>query len=352
MNTTDRVLAFAATTIVAVVLVLFRPLPASADGDADIGAPPSLDTVLTVEEIGRDLDELQRIIDEEWLLSNLNDADHDAAIATLREKSNLSIAYFNLEVQKLLACSGDGHAKVGSLHPSFREVSNRTAPFGVEPVGDRYIATDPSSNRRSQLWNADYPFVTAIDGVGIEKWVAAAVPYFPRSNPLANRVAACIHLRYVGYFRSVLHMDDPPTFQVTLESSDGRRKTLTVDGVTHERFSLLKYNLFLKSLDRRWTVLDGNIGYLWLPNPAADGVEQLIEAMPRLRNTQGLVVDLRNNEGGAGTEALSVLGTWLAGAESPRQVVAIERGRAGLPVAANVPVYAADSPELTSDGRQ
>lgn len=318
---------------------------------ADTPDNPDLGAAVGAENLTRDLEEVRRIIDQEWMLADLTPTDYAAAIAAIRAKEGLTTAEFALELQRLLAMGADGHASSAWLYPAIRQISGRQLPFTLEAVGRRFAAIDPSSSRRNQLWRPEHPYVAAIDGLPIERWIAEATALVPRSHPLAARARAANLLRYAGYFRTRLGVRDSPTFTIEMHAVDGTPTFLVVDDSGTIRESLFKYNLFLHD-QAPWRITAGKLGYLRLAGAPDELGRRLVEAMPKLRDTRGLVLDLRENEGGGGSELLNLLGIWLAGGECPRHVAGFIRSREGDPDSANTFAVVGDSPELSQAGRR
>jgi hypothetical protein len=307
--------------------------------------------VLDSGSVERDLEELRRIIDQKWMLSNSTSADYVGAIAAIRAKERLTTAEFALELQRLLALSADGHAKSASMFPAMKHISGRQLPFTLETAGNRFVAIDPSSSRRNQLWKPNHPYLVSIDGISVERWVASAMPLVPRSHPLSMKSQACNLIRFAGYFRTRLGIGDTPTFAVELESTDGKRISVVLDDSGTKRESLLKYNNFLRAQEP-WRITDSNLGHISLAGAPDELGKRLAEAMPKLRGTRGLVLDLRRNHGGGAGETLNLLGIWFSGGQAPRYIAGIERRAKGYPLSANFHSVDGTSTELSPDGRQ
>lgn len=311
---------------------------------------PDLGAVLESDALARDLNEVRRIIDQEWILSNSTGANYAEAIQAINAKGPMTTAEFALDLQRLLSLSADGHANSGGMYSAMKHISGRELPFTLEIVGDRYVAIDPTSFRRNQLWDPDHPYVVSIDGVPTERWVAVAMPMIPRSHPLSMRAQACNLIRFAGYFRTLLEIKDSPLFAVDLESVDGTRVSLVVDDSGTSRESLFKYNQFLEGQEP-WRITDSNLGYIKVNGYSDVMGPRLVEAMPKLRGTRGLVLDVRGFQGGVG-ETLNLLGIWLTGGEHPRHFAGIERKPKGAPTTDNFHTVDAASTDLSPEGQQ
>jgi len=113
-----------------------------------------------------------------------------------------------------------------------------------------------------------------------------------------------------------LKLPQKPGIGLTLAST-GVKGEVEIDAPT--RGSPLIARLKVPKPD--WEIIDERFGYLSLRNPAGGISNIIIEAMPKLRATKGLVLDVRGNEGGAGLEHLTILAAYLLPPDQPRKVV-------------------------------
>ncbi|MGE3777886.1 MAG: hypothetical protein AB7F89_11915 [Pirellulaceae bacterium] len=74
--------------------------------------------------------------------------------------------------------------------------------FLIVPVGGRFIATKSWSRKRSQLWKDEFPYISALDGVPVERWIKQAERYVSQTNPMSRRSMAALQLCYLGHFRA------------------------------------------------------------------------------------------------------------------------------------------------------
>jgi hypothetical protein len=338
-------------------VIFLQPLhavPACDDAPEAERTPPEMRDVLTADVVHRDLDRLQEFIDREWLLSNVNNAEYHTAIRGVRESAveGMTAAELTMDHQRILSMGADGHTHVSSLFSALGSQGEHYPPFAVEPIGDRYVAVVPTTKQRDQLWSRDFPYIVAIDGIAIERWVQTARPYVSHSHELAMRAKAAALLRYLPYFRKQLSLDDVAEFDVTLQSSDGVQKQVTAAArsmplgiLSHSN----SFNYFVRG-ERQWEILADGIGYLWLRSSTAPKVRLVAEALPAFRATRGLIIDLRMNAGGT-PEIMAMLGIWLTSSDTPRVVAGIDRRDANDCVPSTWGAYDANSPAVTVEGQ-
>jgi C-terminal processing protease CtpA/Prc len=72
------------------------------------------------------------------------------------------------------------------------------------------------------------------------------------------------------------------------------------------------------------TLLDGNVGYMWFQSVTSASVQMILEKMPQFRTTKGLVLDLRENFGGAPDESLAILAAFLLPPENHTMIARVK----------------------------
>jgi len=284
---------------------------------------------LQPEVIRADVEQFRGLLKSKWLVPPPEGADFDAALDGLakRAAAGMTRSEFLIELQKILALGQDGHAVmtgwVGVLD-SFG--TDQGFPnFLIDICGDNYIAyrvehlpegpVNPRRRYQFQLLREGFPYVSAIDGVPMEKWIARISRFVPRGPELSVRWRCMEYLQYLPFWRQQLGLPQSRQIKLQLTSTD-KTERVEFDAPVG------KYPLFHYKIPQPdWKIIDETYGYLWIRNPASGGSKVILEAMPRLRDTQGLIIDLRGNIGGAGLETLQLTACHLLPPDAPRRVV-------------------------------
>jgi hypothetical protein len=292
------------------------------------------------------LDDLKAGLDERWSYRHFNDADFDGAIGRLRKKvdAGISMDDFGVELQKIIALGIDGHARVSG----YTLPGAGFLPFLVEPEGERLVAFNPE---RTAFLAEGFPYLIKIDGRDVADWRAAASALVAKGSPQYVRRHCLAHLRNLDYLRGVLELPKKKTVEVTLAGRSGEaRRTLTLPVAE----SAPSFGVWPKGASR---VLEGNIGYMRLPTMAREtSLPEIRTWMPRFRETNGLIVDVRDNNGGE-RDALRLLYSYLAGpGNAPRVVNAavyrLHRSHKEDHLAENHSMYRADATFWTDSERR
>ena len=128
-------------------------------------------------------------------------------------------------------------------------------------------------------------------------------------------------MRDLPALRREMGLPNPPTIRVTLATADGKSE-IEIDALTarDRRFPLAvpKPGGFriLNDGGADWE----KIGYFWVRDCYSAGAKAVADAMPNVRDTKGIIVDLRDNEGGS-LEPLEILAAHLLPADKPRRAV-------------------------------
>jgi len=262
--------------------------------------PRAAAQTLTAQAANSAIDEFKAALDERWSYRYANQANFDAAIAALRRHLDSAISKdeLGLELQKILALGIDGHSRVSGYR-----FSGGFLPFLIEEAGSNLVAITP--DRRSFLADG-FPFLIRIDGKNVAEWSAMAATLVPRGSPQYVHTRSLGLLRQIDYWRKQLRLPVKDTVDVELLDVKGRsRKTVTLPIAKASP----AYGVW-PAADSQ--LLDNNIGYLRLKTmEESPSVAEIKEWMPKFRSTSGLIVDVRDNDGGD-RAALIMLYSYLA----------------------------------------
>jgi hypothetical protein len=267
------------------------------------------DRPLEPAAVERALSVFQSALDERWSYRHANGANFDSAIAALRTKAGdgLSVDELGLELHRILALGIDGHSGV----VGYRLPGKRFLPFLIEPLGDRFVAIAAD---HSAFLADGFPFVTEIDGRNLGEWCRAAVVIVPKGSPQLLRYRSVSVLRNLEFVRGLMGLPQRDSVDVVLARDDGAAQKMLTLPVANASPS---YGTWPRDSSR---VLPGNVGYLRLPNMVKEFTDREIRTwMPRFRNTIGLIVDVRDNNGGD-RDALLLLYSFLAVPGDPPRV--------------------------------
>lgn len=237
----------------------------------------------------------------------------------------MTVAELTFRLQRVLAMGSDGHAEIAQFRGALTTIPGVRPDFLIDVDGDGYTAyrveaapggpINPKFEHKFAPLKEGFPRLLSIDGKPISEWVRAAEPYIPRGSDSALRWRAMYILQELPFLRRALRLPNAPTIPVRLASAD-RKSEVEFDAPTN------KYQRFHFAVPKpECRILDGNIGYLWISDPSSNGTEIIINGMPKLRETRGLVLDLRDNEGGAGLETLRVIVAYLLPHDRPRRAI-------------------------------
>lgn len=260
-----------------------------------------------------DLAALRRLIEERFSYRGFRDVDLDAAFATAAaglpervDRTDLSI-----RIRVLLATFGDGHTRVSDS--LVRDLGPGYLPFLVAHTEDGLVAFRED---RSGFFDEERPFLAAIDGVPVGKWVTAASTIVAAGSPQFVRRSAIRNLRYLGWLRKRMGRPAARKVRVTLTAAKGKNER-----EVSLRLSARK-PIYGDWPRKKTELLDGDVGYLRVAS-MDDGpafLEGLTVAMKRFEKTRALVIDVRGNGGGTRHVLLTILPRLMARNDAPRVV--------------------------------
>jgi hypothetical protein len=262
---------------------------------------------LTRDDVLADLAAFQAGLELQFSYLRANHVDYVAAIQAIAEKAGdeMETSKFAAELQKVMALFIDGHAGVGT-----GIFSSGYLPFLIEPSGDRFVAVRLD---RSGFLDQELPYIRAIDGVELSRWLEAAAVYLPKSAPQYVRDRGLRLITRVQHFRGELGLEVKDTIQVELAGRDSETRRTSTWPVSNR-----------PAASGNWPhlqppgILEDNIGYLRLESMNDRAVRLLREWMPRFRDTDGLIIDVRGNGGGIRTPIFELAGYLLTKEDLPR----------------------------------
>ncbi|MEW6733167.1 MAG: S41 family peptidase [Acidobacteriota bacterium] len=268
-------------------------------------APVTITGMAAVNALGV----FEAALNERWSYRHANNADFAAAIAALRKRivAGISSNDLGIELQKIIALGIDGHSGVYG----YRLPPGGCLPFLIETSGERFVAFTPE--RRAFLADG-FPFLTRIDGQDIAKWCATVAVLVPKGSPQYIRHRSLSLLREIDYWRSQMNLPKKDTVEVQLTDQHGRANKILTLPVAKSPFT---YGVWPSGGSH---LLESNIGYLRLASMGkTSSVAEIKLWMPKFRDTAGLIVDVRDNNGGD-RDALLLLYSYLAALEAPPRV--------------------------------
>jgi hypothetical protein len=254
------------------------------------------------------IDAFQTALNERWSYRHANRADFDSASAALRKQiaGDMSSDELGIELHKILALGIDGHSGVSG----YRLPPGGCLPFLIEGQGERFVAFNPE---RSAFLADGFPYLETIDGKNVAEWSAAASVLVAKGSPQYVRHRSLRLLLEIDYWRGVMKLPKKETVDVELADNDGKaRRTLTLPVAS----SPPSYGVWPKGGSR---MLEGNAGYLRLPSMrSATALAEIKQWMPQFRDTAGLIVDVRDNNGGDRDPLMLLYSYFAAPGDPPR----------------------------------
>ena len=239
-------------------------------------------------DVKDDLRVLLDAIESRFAYAGLKDVDLEAELDAVARAADdgLDIVELTRRLDRVVSRLGDGHA--GIRGPSRRD-DDRYLPFLLADTDGGVVAFESD---RSGLLDERHPFVVAIDGEPLDRWVAVSAERVVDGSPQLVRRRALRGIRDLTELRTTLGVPRAPRVFVDLLSADGASRVTAVRPIAMQRPI---YGPWPRTPTRR---LEGDIGYLRFPAMDDSEIHRMIDAMARFRDTVGLIVDVRGNTGG------------------------------------------------------
>ena len=283
-----------------------------------LGPPRSL----TRAQVEKDVERLAWRVEHAYSYRDLLGVDWRGELAALRLKLVGARAdpHAPVEVMKFLARFGDGHTRVGG---SARILPPGFLPVLLAPLGDRVVALRPGGGGPAVPGN---PYVKSIDGVPVDRWIGGAMSIVPVGHAEFMRRVATERAHFVAFVRAELNLQVKDASRVSIELTDASgTKSVKMSRPLAGRPPIAR-----PSSTPAQRVLEGNVGYIQIPSMASGESFRrwLHRSMGAVKDTAGLVIDVRGNGGGS-REALRVLLPYFMAKNDPPHVANVGAYRLG-----------------------
>ena len=291
--------------------------PRGAAGQAS-RAPASL----TRAQVEADVDRLAWRVEHAYAYRDLLGVDWRGELAALRLKLVGARAdpHAPVEVMKFLARFGDGHTRVGG---SARILPPGFLPVLLAPLGDRVVALRPGGGGPAVPGS---PYVKSIDGVPVDRWIGGAMSIVPVGHPEFMRRVATERAHFAAFVRAELDLPAKNASSVSIEltNANGSKNVKMVRPLAG------RPPMARPSATPEQRTLEGDVGYIRIPSMASGASFRrwLHRSMDAVKDTAGLVIDVRGNGGGS-REALRVLRPYFMAKTDPPHVANVGAYRLG-----------------------
>lgn len=224
--------------------------------------------------------------------------------------SDVRVADLAVAVQKLIQEMGDAHAKVVDFE---RYLSTGYLPLALGVDGRRYFAYCPA---RQALLVPDFPYLQAIDGVALTRWLECAdalvAGYYGSASSKLVRTLPL--LRHVQFMRLQLGLPTLDNVALELVSANGlHTQVLNVPVAAKLEHTEKPFYLGQES-----SLLDGNVGYLRIYSQTDSALTASIPAaMARFADTEALIIDARQCGGGTRDNLQALFPYLMAADDAP-----------------------------------
>jgi hypothetical protein len=295
--------------------------PATQPSAPPVSQIPINDSVagtLTQVQAMQDLDTLQNQLETGYSYLKRRGVDYKSILAGVRGRLGQTVATNDLkiDIEKLIAQFGDGHSGVEDLDSAL--------PSGYTPflTGDTDRGLVVFRDDRKGLLDPDHPYLISLDGIAVEKWLAAAQVIVPAGSPQFIRSNSIRSLRFVNFLRREMGLPAGDSLAVEIQSPGGNStKTLHLPLANRKPI----YGPWPRSENH---LLPQNIGYFRLPSMDSTPtfLHGLKQAMGEFKNTRGLIIDVRGNGGGS-RDALSELFPYFMKPTDPPRMINVSAFR-------------------------
>ena len=252
-----------------------------------------------------------------WDKLNSLDWDNAYSEALLRVINTKDTREYYLELMRFAALLRDGHT--GVWLPNELQIKYGELPFRANYVDGKHVITNTDVNFK----DAHYSEILEINGLPTQQYIEEKIfPYMwhEKFDSAYNQIFRLVPIIEAGN-------------EIELKTDRGVFKIKPVT----EKINWLKTYSFHNSEDLTWIVTSNilrvgitndNIAVITIPTFADNNLpEQFYEILPKIKNCQGFLIDVRQNPGGSSSNAYAVAQAFIKGKfESSRAKMPIHNG--------------------------
>ena len=259
------------------------------------GYEPQEKDWLTKEEAIHDLEHLEWQIVNNHSYADLTKFDYQNAIDVMIAdlKDGISNSDFALQLKILVAHFGDGHGRVSMYKAVLKDKNKRGGlPFTIIGHDRKFYAID---SKKKAFFEPDFPMIQSINGVKIETYYQLAKQMVTKTTP---DFVEGNSIEYLRELKLLMGMNgDQATEKVNVTFTDGQFTKNKILPIGRYKSYPLQVNHVLHD-----TIFEKQIGYIAL-NDGMKSEDKFLaaiqEKMKKLKDTKGLIIDIRGNGGGS-----------------------------------------------------
>jgi Peptidase family S41 len=277
---------------------------------------------LSREEALADVDDLELLLENCYAYLDRRGANWRGALDALRASITgpVASATFQYRVARVLTVFGDPHSRL-----TVRPVPEPRVPVSFVMEADRLAALTPSR----ELLDAAHPYVRAINGEPVARWIEAAERIVPQASPQYRRHMALEQLPALTVVARELNQ---PADKLSLTMENAARTQRVEKEVKPAAGSRAGGSEPWPAVGSELRA-DG-IGYLRIPqmDSSPEFISSLNGWMKKFTGTtRGLIIDVRGNGGGS-QDALRTVLPWLMKPADPMKIVNVAAYRLPVPL--------------------
>ncbi|MEM6516617.1 MAG: S41 family peptidase [Bacteroidota bacterium] len=274
---------------------------------------------LTRAEIENDLKFLSDILENKSSYQGLNGFDYrkdfDNYLQKVKNKK-ISKSDFGLFLSQTIGKIGDRHSYI----KGYDLPETLYFPFSFAPYNDKVLVINyEKSKQKYSIFNSKFPYLKSINNIAIEKILQQIRPNDQLAPKKSYLLDAVRDLRDIETVFSIMKIKLPNPLPIKLENENGIEKSINVKLVSDgdrgylwdERFHKKDFYFFAKAeklndktLLEQFFSINDNIGYIqvhaMLDRDESPLFFQLLNGfMQRAKDTEALIIDVRDNGGGS-----------------------------------------------------
>ncbi|EAZ82993.2 peptidase, S41 family [Algoriphagus machipongonensis] len=306
---------------------------------------------ISINQVREDLNYLDEILREKSSYQGLNGFDYhksfDTYLNKIESKDSISVLEFGLFLSQTMGKIGDRHSYI----KGYDLPESKYLPMAFAPLDEKVLVLEFDREQEVyKRWHSEYPYLKSIEQIPINDILSKSIPGEELAPENSFTLRAVRELRNIETLFYILNKELPNPISITLTNEEGEEKLFSIPLVEKDKrpriwderyhkkgffFEFYEDQINNRKIIEQFFRIDDQLAYIQIPSmvdrkDSPTFFQMLGSFMEEAKNTEALIIDVRDNGGGS-RDLIQELAGYLVHPDSI-YVVNVTRQRGELPL--------------------